>query len=160
MWNPTAGRFGFLVAGFPSRSVLVAREPRPGFESLCQRGGYPKPYELIGFGDIHGPKPYKFTGFGDIHGPKHHKFTGLVTSVPSRPCLFAAPKQKLKGTCGLWVGSPAALVTVICSFLDHFGGQILSTGRAPQWSPTRSLSGWLITRKARCFGVILGVIFG
>ncbi len=29
----------------------------------------PKPYEFIGFGDIHGPKPYKFIGFGDIHGP-------------------------------------------------------------------------------------------
>jgi hypothetical protein len=26
----------------------------------------PKPYEFIGFGDIHGPKPYEFIGFGDI----------------------------------------------------------------------------------------------
>ncbi len=28
----------------------------------------PKPYEFLGFGDIHGPKPYEFLGFGDIHG--------------------------------------------------------------------------------------------
>jgi hypothetical protein len=35
-----------------------------------------KPYEFIGFGDIHGPKPYEFTGFGDIHGPKPYEFLG------------------------------------------------------------------------------------
>ena len=37
----------------------------------------PKPYKLIGFGDIHGPKPYKFIGFGNIHGPKPYKFMGF-----------------------------------------------------------------------------------
>ncbi len=30
--------------------------------------GDPKPYEFIGFGDIHGPKSYKFIGFGEIRG--------------------------------------------------------------------------------------------
>ncbi len=33
-----------------------------------------KPYEFIGFGDIHGPKPYAFIGFGDILGPKYYEF--------------------------------------------------------------------------------------
>ncbi len=48
-----------------------------GFQSLDRRRWGPKPYELIGFGDIHGPKPYKFIGFGGIHGPKHYKFIGF-----------------------------------------------------------------------------------
>ena len=86
----------------------------------------PKPYKFIRFGDIHGPKPYKFIGFGDVHGPKPYKFIGFG-SLP-----------------GALLGYPAPLVTVINSFLDHVGGQILSTGRATQWSPTRSL----ITTKA------------
>ncbi len=28
----------------------------------------PKPYTLIGFGDIYGPKPHKIIRFGDIYG--------------------------------------------------------------------------------------------
>ncbi len=36
-----------------------------------------KPYEFLGFGDIHGPKPYKFIRFGDIHGPKPYTFIGF-----------------------------------------------------------------------------------
>ncbi len=36
-----------------------------------------KPYEFIGFGDLHGPKSYKFIGFGDLHGPKPYEFIGL-----------------------------------------------------------------------------------
>ncbi len=34
----------------------------------------PKPYEFIGFGDLHGPKPYEFIRFGDLHGPKPYEF--------------------------------------------------------------------------------------
>ncbi len=33
-----------------------------------------KPYNFIGFGDIHGPKPFELLGFDDIHGPKPYKY--------------------------------------------------------------------------------------
>ncbi len=33
----------------------------------------PKPYKIIGFGDLHDPKPYKIVGFGDLHDPKPHR---------------------------------------------------------------------------------------
>ena len=32
----------------------------------------PKPYEFMGFGDIHGPKPYEFIGFGDENNSGGH----------------------------------------------------------------------------------------
>ncbi len=37
----------------------------------------PKPYELIGFGDMRGPTPYELIGFGDMRGPKPYKFIGF-----------------------------------------------------------------------------------
>ncbi len=37
-----------------------------------------KPYEFLGFGDIHGPKPCEFIGFGDIYGPQPYEFTNVL----------------------------------------------------------------------------------
>ncbi len=48
----------------------------------------PKPYKLIGFGDIHGPKPYKFIGLADIHGPKPYKFIGFGNIHGPKPYKF------------------------------------------------------------------------
>ena len=48
----------------------------------------PKPYEIIGFGDIHGPKPYEFIGFGDIHGPKPYEFIWFGDIHGPKSCEF------------------------------------------------------------------------
>ncbi len=55
----------------------------------------PKPYEFIGFGDIHGPKPFKFIGFGDIHGPKPYKFV-LDAACLLAPDLRWPPVERLR----------------------------------------------------------------
>ncbi len=45
----TVGSLSFIL------NLFVFVPPGPG----------PKPYEFMGFGDLHGPKPYEFIGFGD-----------------------------------------------------------------------------------------------
>ncbi len=37
----------------------------------------PKPYELIGFGNIDGPKPHQLIRFGNIYGPNAYKLIGF-----------------------------------------------------------------------------------
>ncbi len=57
-WSPVSGR---------SPPVHHPKPTRGSDSTLCyaiMRKG-PKPYKLIGFGDIHGPKAYKFIGFGE-----------------------------------------------------------------------------------------------
>ncbi len=50
---------------------------QPGFRAGFRVDSGPKPYEFIGFADLHGPKPYEFIGFGDLHGPKPYEFIGF-----------------------------------------------------------------------------------
>ena len=47
-------------------TILEANRPGPALKIDQKSGPGPKPYEFIGFGDIHGPKPYEFIGFGDM----------------------------------------------------------------------------------------------
>ncbi len=59
--------YGFGPA--PARSRRSQRLCYYGGALTCRRIMKNKPYEFIGFGDIHGLKPYEFIGFGDIHAP-------------------------------------------------------------------------------------------
>ncbi len=66
----------------------------------------PKPYEVIGFGNIHGPKPYEFIGFGDSYDPKPYKFIGFgggqywssLQDPAGSPVPAVAPLQELWAT--------------------------------------------------------------
>ncbi len=62
----------------------------------------PKPYKLIGFGDIHGPKPYEFIGFGDIHGhlvPGSSQVPG-ISGTRLYPCPGDLPPPCIGATLG------------------------------------------------------------
>ncbi len=63
--------------------------------SLCVWYHGPKPYKLIGFGDIYGPKPYNFTGFGNLYGPKPYKCTCLLGSRLCCRGLWARERRSL-----------------------------------------------------------------
>ncbi len=80
----------------------------------------PTPYEIIGFGDIHGPKPYKFIRFGDIHGPKPYKSIRFGDVRGPKP----STKHRV-----WWIASDRASFALV----------LASCGPCPTWLPSLGL---------------------
>ncbi len=132
---------------FGSRSkhaASTAVKTYDGFEEEELASTYsPKPYKLIGFGDIYAPKPYNFVGLGDICAPKLYKLIGfgdICAPKPYNPTVTWSQNKKLNKT--KLSGSLAIRYSDFSGFQQIFGqtwapNPSRTTGLVLQCSSTR-----------------------